>query len=66
MIEVTVSRKVKVNKGNYENEDLMAVVKAQAGDGANAYEELEKADKAVKLFVERKEKEIKKKLEETK
>lgn len=44
----------------------MAVVKTQAGDGANAYEELEKADKAVKLFIERKEKEIKKKAEATK
>ena len=61
MIECTASRKRKLNKGNYENEDIMASIKTEIPDKENSYTELERIDSQLVLFLDRREKEYREK-----
>ena len=62
MQEITVSQKRRINVGNYQSTEIMVSLKKQVLDGTDLGPEMEKLTQEAEYILDRKEKEIRKKI----
>ena len=63
MQEITASQKRKINTGNYQNTEIMYCLKKQVLDGTDLGPEIEQLNIDIEFQLDRKEKEIRKRIE---
>ncbi len=64
MQEIVVSQKRRINTGNYQSTEIMYSVKKQVLDGTDIGKEMDKLTQEIEYILDRKEKEIRKKIEQ--
>ena len=64
MQEITSSQKRRINTGNYQSTEIMYTVKKQVLDGAELGPEMDKLTQEIEFILDKKEKEIRKKIPE--
>jgi len=53
MVEIVISRKKRINLGNFESEEIMASMKSEIPDNESITAEMQELNKIVKDFVEK-------------
>ena len=64
MQEITVSQKRRINTGNYQSTEIMYSLKKQVLDGTDLGPEMDKLTQEAEYILDKKEKEIRKKIPE--
>ena len=62
MQEITVSQKRRINTGNYQSTEIMYSLKKQVLDGTDLGPEMDKLTEEAEFILDKKEKEIRKKI----
>ncbi len=64
MEEIVVTQKRRINTGNYQSTEIMYSLKKQVLDGTELGPEMDKLTQEIEFILDRKEKEIRKKIPE--